>query len=203
MNWLARAPFALSLCLPLLPTACGGDKTADPAPPPAAATTPSTPQNANPPAPSSELCRYGARRKPVLLGHVFKDGIEYDGDVPGKEMSEWPSRIPSAIAKPVHDTFSFRVAKDCYNAQGRYWYACPQMVEIKLGDIRGMSRGYTYEMAGALALRLCDMQVTERAKEAYGQTLDAQGLRCEVVEREYCRLPVPPTPPAKDPPKKK
>lgn len=200
MNWLARAPIALALFFPIWLAGCGGDKKADQAPPPSSATPPATAQPASTTEPTSELCRYGDRGKPVIIGHVFKDGVEYAGDVPAKEMSEWPSRIPSALARPKHDSFSFRMAKDCYNAQGKYWYACPSNVEIKIGDIRGIGRGVTYELAGALALRICDQQVTERAVAAYGETLDAQGLRCEIIEREYCRIQVPP---AKEPAKKK
>ena len=195
MNWLARAPFALTLCLPLWLAACGGDSKPDQAPPPQ-----STAQPASTTEPSSELCRYGNRAKPVIIGHVGNDGVHYADDIPAKELSQWPSRVASAVARPVRDSFSHRMAKDCYNAQGRYWYACPQDVEVKLSDIRGIGRGYTYELAGKLALRICDQQVTERVLAAYGETLDSQGLRCEVVEREYCRIQAPP---AKDPPKKK
>ncbi|MGE0736358.1 MAG: hypothetical protein AB7G15_01970 [Alphaproteobacteria bacterium] len=199
MNCLARAPIALALLLPIALAACGGDAAKDRAPAPQAATPPATVQPATATQPSSELCRYGNRGKPVIIGHVGKDGVEYSGDVPTKELEQWPSRIASAVARPAKASFSQRMAKDCYNAQGRYWYACPQNVEVKLEDIRGIGRGHTYESAGRLALRICDQQVTERVLAAYGETLDAQGLRCEVIEREYCRIqpPAPKTPATK------
>jgi len=196
MNCLARAPIALALILPAMLAACGGG-TKDTQPAPQTAPPPAAVQPANAAEPSSELCRYGNRGKPVIIGHVGKDGIDFAGDIPVKELAQWPTRVASAVARPAKASFSQRVAKDCFNAQGRYWYACPQNVDIKLEDIRGIGRGHTYEDAGRLALRICDQQVTERVFATYGETLDAQGLRCEVVEREYCRIQPPPPPPAR------
>ena len=137
---------------------------------------------------SSELCRFGQRQKPTLMGYVDKTGAAYEGEIPVADYGKFPGRVASAVAAPRSKTYRLRVPKTCHNKAGDYYYSCPTVIEVDLTKVRAISRGPTRARTDRLAIQLCQLQARQLAAKETGYDKVSTSLTCQIVESETCTL---------------
>lgn len=137
---------------------------------------------------SADLCRFGERKKPVLMGYIDKTGAGYLGEIPVKDYDKLPRIVSSAVAAPRSPLYRLRVPKDCYNKKGDYYYSCPKVVAVDLTKVRGIGRAPTIVSANRLAVRLCQYQTQALATKQTGYSKASAGLTCRIVDTRSCAL---------------
>lgn len=137
---------------------------------------------------AADLCRFGERKTPIMMGYVDKTGEAYFGEIPVKEYDKLPRTVSTAVAAPRSKVYRLRVPKDCYNKKGDYYYSCPKVVAVDLSKLRGIGRAPTIVSAHRLAVRLCQHQTKALAAKQTGYSKTSVGLVCRVVQTTSCTL---------------
>lgn len=137
---------------------------------------------------AADLCRFGERQAPILMGYIDKTGEGYLGEIPVKDYDKLPRTVSTAVAAPRSKVYRLRVPKDCHNKKGDYYYSCPKVVAVDLSKLRGIGRAPTIVSANRLAIRLCQHQTKALAAKQTGYSKVSTGLTCRVVQTTSCAL---------------